>query len=201
MAADAHAACACECFTFPSACMPGRGWGGGAVRGLWRCLLPVLSAGPVLAFVYALRELLEDCRAGGTCLPCNIVFLVEGEEENVSREFVRARVCVFVCAGMRTPQTPIYTLWELSGLPQKGLPTGPAAPLLCHHLHHHQLHPQPCTQLATSRLHTLVRRARPASGRRCSRICGGLRAPGWWSFPTRSGWASACPASPTACAE
>lgn len=46
---------------------------------------PPAPAGPVLAFVYALRELLEDCKAGGTCLPTNIVFLVEGEEENVSK--------------------------------------------------------------------------------------------------------------------
>ena len=37
----------------------------------------------MLAFIYAMRELLEDCKAGGTCLPTNIVFLIEGEEENV----------------------------------------------------------------------------------------------------------------------
>lgn len=41
-------------------------------------------AGPVLAFVYAVKELLEECKSGGTCLPANVVFLIEGEEENVS---------------------------------------------------------------------------------------------------------------------
>lgn len=40
-------------------------------------------AGPVLAFVYAVKELLEECKSGGTCLPANVVFLIEGEEENV----------------------------------------------------------------------------------------------------------------------
>ena len=37
----------------------------------------------MLAFVYAVKELLEECKSGGTCLPANVVFLIEGEEENV----------------------------------------------------------------------------------------------------------------------
>jgi di- and tripeptidase/Cys-Gly metallodipeptidase DUG1 len=44
----------------------------------------------VLAFVYAVKELLEECKAGGSCLPCNVVFLVEGEEENGSTGFRQA---------------------------------------------------------------------------------------------------------------
>lgn len=38
----------------------------------------------MLAFVFAVKELLEECKSGGTCLPANVVFLIEGEEENVS---------------------------------------------------------------------------------------------------------------------
>ena len=49
-----------------------------------------LPAGPILAFIYALKELLEDCKAGGTCLPTNVVFLFEGEEENGSTGFREA---------------------------------------------------------------------------------------------------------------
>lgn len=49
-----------------------------------------LSAGPVLAFVYAVKELLEECKQGGSCLPANVVFLIEGEEENGSTGFHEA---------------------------------------------------------------------------------------------------------------
>lgn len=50
------------------------------------------NKGPVLAFVYAVKELLEEC--SGT-LPVNVVFLIEGEEENGSigfREAVRTNL-------------------------------------------------------------------------------------------------------------
>ena len=36
------------------------------------------NKGPVLAFLYAVRELLEECRGGGSSLPVNIAFLIEG---------------------------------------------------------------------------------------------------------------------------
>ena len=37
------------------------------------------NKGPVLAFVYAVRELLEECKApGGGCLPVNVAFIFEG---------------------------------------------------------------------------------------------------------------------------
>ena len=39
------------------------------------------NKGPVLAFIYSVKELVEECkqpsRAG--CLPVNVVFLLEGE--------------------------------------------------------------------------------------------------------------------------
>ncbi len=50
---------------------------------LYPSLHPSPPTGPVLAFVYAVKELLEECKSGGTCLPANVVFLIEGEEENV----------------------------------------------------------------------------------------------------------------------
>jgi Cys-Gly metallodipeptidase DUG1 len=38
------------------------------------------NKGPVLAFVYAVKELLEDCKLpDGGCLPVNVVFCFEGE--------------------------------------------------------------------------------------------------------------------------
>ncbi|KAL4857151.1 Cys-Gly metallodipeptidase DUG1 [Chlorella vulgaris] len=48
------------------------------------------NKGPVLAFVYAVKELLEECKQGGSCLPANVVFLIEGEEENGSTGFHEA---------------------------------------------------------------------------------------------------------------
>lgn len=65
---------------------------------LWEtCLFPVVPSssqvdgyfygrgtsdnkGPILAFIYAVKELLEDCKAPGAgCLPVNVAFLLEGE--------------------------------------------------------------------------------------------------------------------------
>lgn len=47
--------------------------------------------GPILAFVYAVKELLGEGAPGaagpGGSLPCNVVFVVEGEEENGSAGF------------------------------------------------------------------------------------------------------------------
>ena len=39
------------------------------------------NKGPVLAFVYAVRELLEECKggSGARCLPANVAFIFEGE--------------------------------------------------------------------------------------------------------------------------
>ena len=54
---------------------------------------PTPPAGPILAFIYAVKELLEECKAGGgtcTSLPCNVTFLFEGEEENGSTGFREA---------------------------------------------------------------------------------------------------------------
>lgn len=58
------------------------------------------APGPVLAFVYAVKELLEDCKSGGTCLPTNVVFLIEGEEENVRPGLGMVGGDVRGCAGM-----------------------------------------------------------------------------------------------------
>jgi len=52
--------------------------------------------GPILAFVYAVKELLGEGRPGaagpGGSLPCNVVFVVEGEEENGSAGFRDVRL-------------------------------------------------------------------------------------------------------------
>lgn len=45
------------------------------------------NKGPILAFIYAVRELLEECKDGDSCLPVNVAFLLEGEEENGSVGF------------------------------------------------------------------------------------------------------------------
>ena len=54
------------------------------------CLLPG-AQGPILAFVYAVKELLGEGAPGaagpGGSLPCNVAFVVEGEEENGSAGF------------------------------------------------------------------------------------------------------------------
>lgn len=53
-------------------------------------MLPI-AQGPILAFVYAVKELLGEGRPGaagpGGSLPCNVAFVVEGEEENGSAGF------------------------------------------------------------------------------------------------------------------
>ena len=54
------------------------------------------NKGPILAFIFAVRELLEEMRHANTggaaksTLPVNVVFLFEGEEENGSRGFKEA---------------------------------------------------------------------------------------------------------------
>ena len=45
------------------------------------------NKGPILAMVFALKELVDDCAASGEKLPCNVTFVVEGEEENGSGGF------------------------------------------------------------------------------------------------------------------
>lgn len=38
------------------------------------------NKGPILAFIYAVKELLQDCKQPGAgCLPANVVFLLEGK--------------------------------------------------------------------------------------------------------------------------
>lgn len=38
--------------------------------------------GPILAFIYAVKEMLEEGQATLTALPVNVAFVFEGEEEN-----------------------------------------------------------------------------------------------------------------------
>lgn len=47
--------------------------------------VPGLPSGPLAS--PQVRELLEECKDGGGCLPVNVVFLLEGEEENGSVGF------------------------------------------------------------------------------------------------------------------
>lgn len=46
------------------------------------------TQGPILAFIYAVKELLETSSSGG--LGCNVAFVFEGEEENGSGGFRNA---------------------------------------------------------------------------------------------------------------
>ena len=51
--------------------------------------------GPILAFVYAVKELIEESRDTGGSLPVNVAFAFEGEEENGSggfRETIKANL-------------------------------------------------------------------------------------------------------------
>lgn len=56
--------------------------------------LALRSQGPILAFIFAVRELMnaaaEAGAPGGTLLPVNVAFVFEGEEENGSRGFAQA---------------------------------------------------------------------------------------------------------------
>lgn len=38
--------------------------------------------GPILAFIYAVKEMMEEGQATQTALPVNVAFVFEGEEEN-----------------------------------------------------------------------------------------------------------------------
>lgn len=65
-----------------------------------------MAQGPILAFVYAVKELLGEGRPGaagpGGSLPCNVAFVVEGEEENGSagfREVGATLTCTAVLLG------------------------------------------------------------------------------------------------------
>lgn len=40
------------------------------------------AQGPILAFIYAVKEMLEEGQATLTALPVNVAFVFEGEEEN-----------------------------------------------------------------------------------------------------------------------
>lgn len=61
-----------------------------------------IAQGPILAFVYAVKELLGEGAPGaagpGGSLPCNVAFVVEGEEENGSAGFRE------VCATFKTDE-------------------------------------------------------------------------------------------------
>lgn len=52
------------------------------------------AKGPILAFVYAVKEMLQEgtspSGAGAGTLPCNVAFAIEGEEENGSAGFQEA---------------------------------------------------------------------------------------------------------------
>lgn len=46
--------------------------------------------GPILAFVYAVKEMLKEGRSRNGLLPVNVAFVFEGEEENGSAGFREA---------------------------------------------------------------------------------------------------------------
>jgi di- and tripeptidase/Cys-Gly metallodipeptidase DUG1 len=46
--------------------------------------------GPILAFVYAVKEMIAEGAARGSSLPVNVAFVFEGEEENGSAGFREA---------------------------------------------------------------------------------------------------------------
>lgn len=46
--------------------------------------------GPILAFVYAVKEMLKEGRTRNGSLPVNVAFVFEGEEENGSAGFREA---------------------------------------------------------------------------------------------------------------
>ena len=57
-------------------------------------MIPVVQ-GPILAFVYAVKEMIEESRDTGGSLPVNVAFAFEGEEENGSggfREAIKANL-------------------------------------------------------------------------------------------------------------
>lgn len=42
----------------------------------------MLLQGPILAFIYAVKEMLEEGQGTDASLPVNVAFVFEGEEEN-----------------------------------------------------------------------------------------------------------------------
>ena len=51
------------------------------ITGQLKVLLPWLQ-GPILAFIYAVKEMLEEGQGTDASLPVNVAFVFEGEEEN-----------------------------------------------------------------------------------------------------------------------
>ena len=61
------------------------------------------NKGPVLAFAYAVREMLDCWRSAGAALPVNVAFIIEGEEENGSTGFAEALqvpLCAVLCCAV-----------------------------------------------------------------------------------------------------
>ncbi|GBF92924.1 hypothetical protein Rsub_05760 [Raphidocelis subcapitata] len=48
------------------------------------------NKGPVLAFIYAVKEMLDCWQSAGSAAPVNVAFIIEGEEENGSTGFLEA---------------------------------------------------------------------------------------------------------------
>lgn len=59
------------------------------------------NKGPILAFIYAVRELLEACTRAGRQLPINVAFFLEGEEENGSLGSKEVRAALAVLTRLR----------------------------------------------------------------------------------------------------
>lgn len=57
---------------------------------MWKGHVLCLVQGPILAFVYAVKEMIEESKHTGGSLPVNVAFAFEGEEENGSGGFHEA---------------------------------------------------------------------------------------------------------------
>ena len=54
----------------------------------------MLVQGPILAFIYAVKEMLEEGQGAHASLPVNVAFVFEGEEEN------GGTLCATICAAL-----------------------------------------------------------------------------------------------------
>ena len=67
--------------------------------------------GPILAFIYAVKEMMEEGQATQTALPVNVAFVFEGEEENGQSAY--CSVLAILCAARAACDWLIVHAWLL----------------------------------------------------------------------------------------